>query len=114
MGIGMGEIIYQLGLVPERTSYFPFWIFQLIIAGLVGWYAWQYQKRRPIEPWLVLWLWTLLLTGVWFMNRYFSITHLAALIVMVCLTYFYKELEQGEGFKTKPWFSRLVAGIIKK
>lgn len=114
MGIGMGEIIYQLGLVPERTSYFPFWIFQLIIAGLVGWYAWQYQKRRPIEPWLVLWLWTLLLTGVWFMNRYFSITHLAALIVMVCLTYFYKELEQGERFKTKPWFSRLVAGIIKK
>jgi len=113
-GIGLGEIIYQIGLVPERTSYFPFWAGQFAIVGLFIWYVWKYQWHHRIEPWQFLWLWTLFLGGIWFFNRYFTITHLASLMVMASMAYFYKIINSDKKKEFKVWFGRPLAGIIKR
>ncbi len=113
-GIGISQIIYNLGLLADREAYFPFWFLQLVFGLPAGWLLWQWQKKRAGKPWVVLICWASWLGVIWYLNRYFTPTHLGALVVIICLAYFYKEIWQEGKFQKKSWFSFLPAGIIKK
>ena len=92
-GLGVSELLYQLGVIRERTDYFPFWIPQLVAGLAVGWYLWRYQqRRREINPGIVLALWAAWLTSVWIFHRYFNYSHLAFLVTLIGLAYFYRQL----------------------
>jgi hypothetical protein len=80
-GDGFGELLYLLHVVPERTSSFPFAIFQLAVAVPVLWLAGRAFLRRPaIGRWMAGYAWLLL--AVTFFARFFNDNYAAVVITL--------------------------------
>ena len=90
-GVGIGEMIVQLGIVSSRQATWPFVWLQLAVA-IPLLMALLYQQRRP-KPSLayMLMAWVLWLGASWLAGRFFAPAHLGFIITVwaiACLLHY--------------------------
>ncbi|MCL4416916.1 MAG: glycosyltransferase 87 family protein [Actinobacteria bacterium] len=86
-GYGFSFLLYSLGIVRSIYSQYPFWIYQIFIgvSFLLFFLKLQLKKRMNIA--YVLYGSTTLITIVWFFNRYFLVSHIGYILVMLGTSY---------------------------
>lgn len=87
-GYGFGKLLLQLGFIKDANSYYPFWIWQVIIGTplLVGLLVWQ-KKNNSISTLLLIY--GIFLFGFWYFSRYLNNSHLGFLSTIFITSYFW-------------------------
>jgi hypothetical protein len=80
-GFGFGQLLYQAGLIAQRTDSFPFWIFQAISVTIVLAIALPAFLRRPsLRRWMAGY--AALLLAFTFFARFFNDNYAAVVITL--------------------------------
>ncbi len=87
-GYGLGALLHQFGIIKDVHAYYPFWIWELIIAVplLFLLLRWQ-QKENSIQRMIILY--GLFLFVFWYLSRYFNNSHLGYLSMVFITAYFW-------------------------
>lgn len=89
-GYGLGSLLYQSGFIKNVHAYYPFWIWQVIIAGpLLVWLV-LWQKKANTAHRLIL-IYGIFLFVFWYLSRYFNNSHLGYLSIVFITAYFFPE-----------------------
>lgn len=98
-GYGLGAFLNQIGAVKDVHSYYPFWIWQVIlglplIAVLILW-----QKRNNTVPRLII-SYGIFLFVFWYLSRYFNNSHLGYLSLVFITSYFWPQKQVEHKFNS--------------
>src|SRR3989344_5341274 len=81
---GLGMFLVRIGVIPTIYSYYPFWIWQAAIGGLVL-ALWYRERRKQMDGGDVLVGLSVLLAVTWIFNRFMNFSYLAALSGLVAV-----------------------------
>ena len=81
---GLGMFLVRIGVIPTIYSYYPFWIWQAGIGGLVL-ALWYSERKNRIDSGDVLLGLSVLLAVTWIFNRFMNFSYLAALSGLVAV-----------------------------
>ncbi len=89
-GYGLGALLNQLGFIKDVHSYYPFWLWQLLIGlpFLIWLVNWQ-KKENSISRLIIVY--GLFLFVFWYLSRYFNNSHLGYLSMIFITAYFWPE-----------------------
>ncbi len=95
-GYGFGMLLNQVGFIKNLNAYYPFWIWQAIIALplLVVLILWQ-RKENSLQRLLLAY--GLFLFVFWYFSRYFHNSHLGYLSMIFIAAYFWPQNSSKEG-----------------
>lgn len=86
-GYGFGSLLYSLGIIRSIYAQYPFWIYQLVLGTLfLLFFLWMQIKKR-MNLTYVLYCSTALTAVIWFFNRYFLVSHIGYIILMLAASY---------------------------
>ncbi len=93
-GYGLGNLLLQVGVISSKFSYYPFWIWQVIIGlplmvVLINWQKKEISVRR-----LIL-VYGIFLFVFWYLSRYFNNSHLGYLSMVFITAYFWPSFEKN-------------------
>ncbi len=89
-GYGFGIFLYQLGIIKDLTSQFPFVIFQAIICLSLLVFLMKYIKKNPSVR-VMLILYSIFLFVYWYFSRYFNNSHLIYIATILGIAYFWPD-----------------------
>ncbi len=89
-GYGFGMILNDVGIIKDVHSYFPFWIFQVIVGFIVGTALIIWQKRNNTVSRLIL-SYAIFLFVFWYFSRYFNNSHLGYISMILVTAYFWPQ-----------------------
>lgn len=89
-GYGFGSLLYEIGVIKDLNSYYPFYIWQIIICmpllfGLIFFLKKNLNVKRLILCYAIF------LFVYWYFSRYFNNSHLAYLSTVFITAYFWPE-----------------------
>lgn len=89
-GVGLGEIIYRLGIIDSRQASWPFAWVQLIVAVPLLFFL--IRRQLSLKPSLayVFGAWGLWLGGSWLVSRFFAPAHLGFIMTLLALSFLLK------------------------
>ena len=93
-GYGLGMLLHQLGLIQDRSAYYPFVIWQVIVCLPLFGFLLYYLKRQPTLRRMIL-AYGIFLFVYWYMSRYFNNSHLGYLSLIFLTAYFWPESDKS-------------------
>ncbi len=81
---GLGMFLVKMWKLPSIYSYYPFWIWQAIIGGIV-FLIWIKMQKNQCTAANVLSGFTVLLAATWIFNRFMNFSYLAALSGLIAV-----------------------------
>lgn len=89
-GYGFGKVLNQIGIIKDVHSYYPFWIFQVIVGLpimilLIKWL----RKENTIQRLFFCYL--IFLFIFWYFSRYFNNSHLGYISMVLITAYFWPQ-----------------------
>lgn len=93
-GYGWGMVLNSLGVIKDLNSYYPFWIWQLLIAGPIGIILLYWLKKSPSIARLIF-SYGVFLSVFWYFSRYFNNSHLGYLSTVFLTAYFWPRNEKN-------------------
>jgi hypothetical protein len=86
-GYGFSYLLYSLGYIHSIYAQYPFWIYQLIFGAIVLVTGVWLQIKKRFDLSYILYAATALTLVIWFFNRYFLVSHVAYILVMIAAAY---------------------------
>ncbi len=81
---GLGIFLVKIGMIPTIYTYYPFWIWQVVIGGLVC-VIWLRARKKQCTTADVLSGFSVLLAVSWIFNRFMNFSYLAVLVTVVAI-----------------------------
>lgn len=91
-GYGFGKLLNQMGIIKDVHSYYPFWIWQVILGLPIMIYLVNWLKKENSIQRLIL-SYTVFLFIFWYFSRYFNNSHLGYISIILMTAYFWPKDE---------------------
>lgn len=89
-GYGLGALLHEMGYIKDVHVYYPFWIWQAIIAlPLLVFFLYKQRQQNTIQRMIIFY--GLFLLVFWYLNRYFNNSHLGYLSMVFITAYFWPD-----------------------
>lgn len=89
-GYGLGSLLHQIGIIKNVNAYYPFTIWQVVIAlPVLGLLINLQRKNNSIGKMITFY--GLFLFVFWYLSRYFNNSHLGYLSMVFITAYFWPE-----------------------
>jgi hypothetical protein len=92
-GYGFGALLHQIGVIKDTHSYYPFWIWQIIVCLPLLIYLLLWEKSHTTVETVIL-TYGLFLFVFWYFSRYFNNSHVGFLSMVFITAYFFQKEEQ--------------------
>lgn len=94
-GYGFGKLLNQFGIIKDVHSYYPFWIWQVLLGiplmiFLIRWL----KKENTIQRLIIAYI--LFLFVFWYFSRYFNNSHLGYISMVLITAYFWPQDKKVE------------------
>lgn len=93
-GYGLGSLLHQLGVIKDVYAYYPFQIWQALLAIPLFILLARLLKNKPTVSRLIL-FYGIFLFVFWYFSRYFNNSHLAYISLIFITAYFWPEDQKG-------------------
>ncbi len=87
-GYGFGKLLNQMGIIKDVHSYYPFWIWQILLGLPVMIYLIRWLKKENSIQRLIL-SYAIFLFIFWYFSRYFNNSHLGYISIILMTAYFW-------------------------
>jgi|SRR5581483_2093327 len=87
-GYGLGKLLNEFGVIKDLHSYYPFWIWQVLIGIPVLFFLIRWLGKENSVARLVF-SYGIFLFVFWYLSRYFNNSHLAYLSMIFLVGYFW-------------------------
>lgn len=104
-GYGFSMMLHSFGILKSLQDIYPFWILQGFF-GLLTLFLLLYLQRKSMSMSSMFYSYAVFTSVMWFFNRYFLISHLGYLLVLVGVSYTWSLLEQGSSEDGKKVLSK--------
>lgn len=89
-GYGLGSILLQLHVIPDKFSYYPFVLWQVMLClPLLGLLLWYLKKNPSIKSMIIVY--AIFLFVYWYLSRYFNNSHIAYISYVFIAAYFWPQ-----------------------
>lgn len=92
-GYGLGKVLNQIGIIKDVHSYYPFWIWQVVVGLPLMIILILWQKRKNSIQRMVI-SYTIFLFVFWYLSRYFNNSHLGYISMILLTAYFWPESKE--------------------
>lgn len=87
-GYGLGMVLQQVGFIKDVHSYYPFYIWQILIGLPLILILLKFLQKNPSVKYLIL-TYGIFLFVFWYLSRYFNNSHLGYLSLIFMTAYFW-------------------------
>lgn len=87
-GYGLGAVILEFNIIKDKTVYYPFHVWQLLICIPIFFGLIKYLKKN-MNVGVLIFTYGIFLFVYWYLSRYFNNSHLAYISVILTTSYFW-------------------------